>query len=76
MLPEAEEITLQRPIDLPVCPLCQTRHCRACADACAARKAAAKAAEVQERATQKLNEEARDNKKRARKTGALQPTVV
>ena len=76
LLPETEAITLQRPIDLPVCPLCQTRHCCACADACAARKAAAKAAEVQERATQKLNVEARGNKKRLRKTGALKPTVV
>lgn len=67
-----EKSTLHRPIELPVCSLCQTRHCRACANACAARKAAADAADARARETQQLNEEARD-KKQQRKGGALQP---
>ena len=67
-----DTITWHRPIELPVCSLCQTRHCRACANECSARRAAADAADARARETQKLNEEAQC-KKQQRKRGALQP---
>ena len=73
LLPKAEKITCIAPIELPMCPVCETRHCQACADACAARQAATEAAEAQTRATQQLNDQAR-NQKQQRK--ALQPALV